>query len=173
MISELPWPETEIQEASSPTEIEQKSQNEFAKEIWSVVKVEEPFTREQHQHGCAVLNQTSSSLSVSGGSPQPPFPPPLKLLSVSNLVPCSLRTEKLPPGIISRENDVRPSFSFDLQPNLQDTSGPSPSLLLQALTMSNSNDVINLGMHRFIYFSFVPLLFSFFSFLQCRFLQFI
>ena len=149
MISELPWPETEIQEASSPTEIEQKSQNEFAKEIWSVVKVEEPFTREQHQHGCAVLNQTSSSLSVSGGSPQPPFPPPLKLLSVSNLVPCSLRTEKLPPGIISRENDVRPGFSFDLQPNLQDTSGPSPSLLLQALTMSNSNDVINLGMHFF------------------------
>ena len=165
MISELPWPETEIQETSSPTEIELKSQNEFAKEIWSVVKVEEQFTREQQQHGCAVLNQTSSVTSVSGGGPQPPFPPPLKLLSVS--VPCSLRTEKLPPGIISRENDVRPGFSFDLQPNLQDTSGPSPSLLLQALTMSNSNDVINLGMHRFILF-FLHLChsFSLFSFLR-------
>ena len=119
------------------------------------MKVEEQFTREQQQHGCAVLNQTSSVSSVSGGGPQPPFPPPLKLLSVSNLVPCSLRTEKLPPGIISRENDVRPGFSFDLQPNLQDTSGPSPSLLLQALTMSNSNDVINLGMHCFTFFFFI------------------
>ena len=161
MISELPWPETEIQETSmTSTGSGQKSQNEFAKEIWSVVKVEEQFTREQHQHGCAVLNQTSS---VSGGGPQPPFPPPLKLLSVSNLVPCSLRTEKLPPGIISRENDVRPGFSFDLQPNLQDTSGPSPSLLLQALTMSNSNDVINLGMQRFcfLFFCFFLLPFSF------------
>ena len=165
MISELPWPETEIQETSSPAEIELKSQNEFAKEIWSVVKVEEQFTREQHQHGCAVLNQASSGSSVSGGSPQPPFPPPLKLLSVSNLVPCSLRTEKLSPGIISRENDVRPGFSFDLQPNLEDTSGPSPSLLLQALTMSNSNDVINLGMHRG--FSFIcPINFLSFSFLR-------
>ena len=67
MISELPWPETEIQELTSPTEIELKSQNEFAKEIWSVVKVEEQFTREQQQHGCAVLNQTSSVSSVSGG----------------------------------------------------------------------------------------------------------
>ena len=162
MISELPWPETEIQEMSSPTKTEPKSQNEYAKEIWSVVKVDEQFTREQHQHGCAVLNQASASdTSVSGDGLQPPFPPPLKLLSVSNSVPCSPRTKKLPPGIISRENDVRPDFSFDLQPNLQDTCGPSPSLLLQALTMSNSNDVINLGM-RFLFFHFYFLLPSIF-----------
>lgn len=36
------------------------------------------------------------------------------------------------------------SFSFDKQPDLNDYSGPSPSIILQALTMSNANDGINL-----------------------------
>ncbi|XP_056646344.1 endoribonuclease Dcr-1 [Diorhabda sublineata] len=36
------------------------------------------------------------------------------------------------------------SFSFDEQPNLADHPGPSPNVLLQALTMSNANDGINL-----------------------------
>lgn len=35
-------------------------------------------------------------------------------------------------------------FSFDYQPKLKGHSGPSPSLILQALTMSNANDGINL-----------------------------
>ncbi|XP_051158648.1 endoribonuclease Dcr-1 isoform X2 [Leptopilina boulardi] len=35
-------------------------------------------------------------------------------------------------------------FSFDYQPILEGNSGPSPSLILQALTMSNANDGINL-----------------------------
>lgn len=35
-------------------------------------------------------------------------------------------------------------FSFDYQPELRGHSGPSPSLILQALTMSNANDGINL-----------------------------
>jgi endoribonuclease Dicer len=36
------------------------------------------------------------------------------------------------------------TFSFDYQPDLDGHSGPSPSLILQALTMSNANDGINL-----------------------------
>lgn len=36
------------------------------------------------------------------------------------------------------------SFSFDFQPDLNNHPGPSPSVLLQALTMSNANDGINL-----------------------------
>uniref|UniRef100_A0A6P7H6F8 ribonuclease III n=1 Tax=Diabrotica virgifera virgifera TaxID=50390 RepID=A0A6P7H6F8_DIAVI len=36
------------------------------------------------------------------------------------------------------------SFSFDKQPNLEEHPGPSPNVLLQALTMSNANDGINL-----------------------------
>ncbi|XP_053994558.1 endoribonuclease Dcr-1 isoform X1 [Hylaeus volcanicus] len=35
-------------------------------------------------------------------------------------------------------------FSFDFQPELKNHAGPSPSLILQALTMSNANDGINL-----------------------------
>ncbi|XP_014605688.1 PREDICTED: endoribonuclease Dcr-1 isoform X2 [Polistes canadensis] len=40
-----------------------------------------------------------------------------------------------------KNNDL---FSFDCQPELKDHPGPSPSLILQALTMSNANDGINL-----------------------------
>lgn len=36
------------------------------------------------------------------------------------------------------------NFSFDRQPNLNNHPGPSPSIILQALTMSNANDGINL-----------------------------
>jgi hypothetical protein len=36
------------------------------------------------------------------------------------------------------------SFSFDYQPDLTNHAGPSPNVLLQALTMSNANDGINL-----------------------------
>lgn len=35
-------------------------------------------------------------------------------------------------------------FSFDRQPDIQNHPGPSPSIILQALTMSNANDGINL-----------------------------
>lgn len=40
--------------------------------------------------------------------------------------------------------DTEKYFSFDRQPNLNDHPGPSPSIILQALTMSNANDGINL-----------------------------
>ena len=43
------------------------------------------------------------------------------------------------PGI-----DSDTGFSFDEQPQLENHTGPSPTLILQALTMSNSNDAINL-----------------------------
>ncbi|XP_014250997.1 endoribonuclease Dcr-1 [Cimex lectularius] len=42
------------------------------------------------------------------------------------------------------EDEVEFIFSFDKQPDLKGHPGPSPSLLLQALTMSNANDGINL-----------------------------
>lgn len=41
-------------------------------------------------------------------------------------------------------DDIIDSFSFDYQPDLTNHVGPSPSVLLQALTMSNANDGINL-----------------------------
>jgi endoribonuclease Dicer len=42
------------------------------------------------------------------------------------------------------DEDVIGKFSFDAQPDLQGHPGPSPSVILQALTMSNANDGINL-----------------------------
>ena len=49
------------------------------------------------------------------------------------------------PGVIPWPGiDPETPFSFDEQPELDSHPGPSPSLILQALTMSNSNDAINL-----------------------------
>ena len=49
------------------------------------------------------------------------------------------------PGVIPWPGiDPETQFSFDEQPELDSHPGPSPSLILQALTMSNSNDAINL-----------------------------
>lgn len=45
-----------------------------------------------------------------------------------------IASNKQPPG----------AFSFDEQPDLNAHPGPSPSIILQALTMSNANDGINL-----------------------------
>ena len=42
------------------------------------------------------------------------------------------------------EEDIINKFSFDAQPDLHGHPGPSPSVILQALTMSNANDGINL-----------------------------
>ncbi|XP_039288314.1 LOW QUALITY PROTEIN: endoribonuclease Dcr-1 [Nilaparvata lugens] len=41
-------------------------------------------------------------------------------------------------------DELTSGFSFDSQPALESHPGPSPSVLLQALTMSNANDGINL-----------------------------
>lgn len=43
-----------------------------------------------------------------------------------------------------RKMDKSDIFSFDYQPKLNGHPGPSPSIILQALTMSNANDGINL-----------------------------
>ena len=55
------------------------------------------------------------------------------------------------PKIVKKQNAIEvvrnqdaELFSFDSQPELKGHSGPSPSLILQALTMSNANDGINL-----------------------------
>ena len=69
-----------------------------------------------------------------------------------SVIPCDSKDENSPgkkdcptnKGVIPWESDIDFSFSFDLQPVLEDHTGPSPNLILQSLTMSNSNDAINL-----------------------------
>ncbi|KAL0276264.1 UNVERIFIED_CONTAM: hypothetical protein PYX00_003870 [Menopon gallinae] len=51
---------------------------------------------------------------------------------------------EIDPTRIDEFDDLDTNFSFDEQPNLKNHPGPSPSLILQALTMSNANDGINL-----------------------------
>ncbi|RXG55161.1 Endoribonuclease Dcr-1, partial [Armadillidium vulgare] len=48
------------------------------------------------------------------------------------------------PEVKLEENDKGEVFSFDRQPDLEIHAGPSPSIILQALTMSNANDGVNL-----------------------------
>lgn len=60
-----------------------------------------------------------------------------------------LETKPKPASVpITKENHalavMENGFSFDMQPNLSKHPGPSPSVILQALTMSNANDGINL-----------------------------
>ncbi|KAL9694828.1 hypothetical protein quinque_014113 [Culex quinquefasciatus] len=54
------------------------------------------------------------------------------------------RTLPSVPNVATAINDSLGEFSFDYQPDLTNHPGPSPSIILQALTMSNANDGINL-----------------------------
>ena len=125
MVADLPWNLNNLEDSGH-------SGSDF-KIDWTVVKVGEDFSKDNHLHQIAVY-ETEDKCD------------PLKL---PKLEICSERAkilpENLPKGVLPRESDIEVAFSFDLQPNLVETCGPSPSLLLQALTMSNSNDVINLG----------------------------
>ena len=58
------------------------------------------------------------------------------------------------------------SFSFDEQPDLENHSGPSPSVILQAFTMSSANDGINLERLETIGDSFLK--YSITSYLFCK-----
>lgn len=118
MVQDLPWDHLPSNDDKA----------DFDKE-WTIINVSDEFSRENRVHSC----------SMSVKSPN--------LYSLPSLDYASTEAVKSREncGVLPRTDDILPSFSFDLQPNLQDTCGPSPSLLLQALTMSNSNDVINLG----------------------------
>nr|ACC62400.2 ribonuclease III [Penaeus monodon] len=61
------------------------------------------------------------------------------------------------------------SFSFDFQPDLLNHPGPSPSVILQALTMSNANDGVNLERLETIGDSFLK--YAITTFLYCTYPQ--
>ena len=70
------------------------------------------------------------------------------------------------PGIIPWPDVDQTDVKFDYQPELSDHPGPSPSLILQALTMSNSNDAINLERLETIGDSFLK--YAITSYLYCQ-----
>lgn len=75
---------------------------------------------EQPESGCTAGQQTCDRLPVEVGD---------------------LKTEEDFDDFEQKDGN---EFSFDWQPSLKSHSGPSPSVLLQSLTMSNANDGINL-----------------------------
>ncbi|KAJ9599475.1 hypothetical protein L9F63_010045, partial [Diploptera punctata] len=92
-------------------------------------------------------NQHSSSTVKSSPQTSMPSPEPLTLnLSCKNhinIIKSSLNVSAK--NLQSdTDEDIISKFSFDAQPDLIGHPGPSPSVILQALTMSNANDGINL-----------------------------
>ena len=65
-------------------------------------------------------------------------------------IDCTSTLDSLMKSYVNKESTLYPVgedrtlFSFDHQPNLSGHYGPSPSIILQALTMSNANDGVNL-----------------------------
>uniref|UniRef100_A0A182JQF4 ribonuclease III n=1 Tax=Anopheles christyi TaxID=43041 RepID=A0A182JQF4_9DIPT len=68
-------------------------------------------------------------------------------------------------GVLSRAL-AEEAFSFDYQPDLSQHPGPSPAIILQALTMSNANDGINLERLETIGDSFLK--YAITTYLYCR-----
>ena len=67
----------------------------------------------------------------------------MTLAKNASVSPNSTESDRSPPTS-EDEASAGGGFSFDFQPDLEDHPGPSPALVLQSLTMSNSNDAINL-----------------------------
>lgn len=65
----------------------------------------------------------------------------------------------------SEDEAFKLKFKFDYQPELKGHPGPSPSVILQALTMSNANDGINLERHETIGDSYLK--FAITNYLYC------
>lgn len=64
-----------------------------------------------------------------------------EVLNKKDIVQPIKKNSNIPKFTYHSDNNL---FSFDFQPKLENHPGPSPSLILQALTMSNANDGINL-----------------------------
>ena len=148
MVSSQPWDLRNIDLNEPDLE---KGDLKFEKD-WSVIGVNEDFVRQTQSKP---ISQELSKETEEDRKNSRQIAIPLRLPILN--VPSSRWNDKeskdpLSCGVLPRDNDVIPSFSFDKQPNLVETVGPSPSLLLQSLTMSNSNDVINLGKLTAFYF---------------------
>ena len=101
-------------------------------DAWTFIKIEDNFDRNLPSKE---IKAPSRQISASLRLPLLDVPPDRVIND----------NKDLSFGVLFKDGDLIPTFSFDTQPDLKKTVGPSPSLLLQALTMSNSNDVINLG----------------------------
>ena len=91
----------------------------------------------------------------------------LSNLSLSPDLSCvKAKATERPPGVIPWPGIDQDQILFDEEHDLGSHPGPSPSLILQALTMSNSNDAINLERLETIGDSFLK--YAITSYLYCQ-----
>ncbi|CAL8072692.1 unnamed protein product [Orchesella dallaii] len=103
---------------------------------WNAVKDLEPRRQKKHEdENAASTNQSNSKYDEVFKNLTSSQPPTLFPESEQYRLSRSRKVQL-------RDNDK--SFSFDYQPSLNRHVGPSPCQILQALTMSNANDGLNL-----------------------------
>ncbi|XP_066967294.1 endoribonuclease Dcr-1-like [Macrobrachium rosenbergii] len=91
-------------------------------------------------------------------------------LTVNRTETLTISIQDIGAEISTWENDNNEiQFSFDFQPDLLNHPGPSPSVILQALTMSNANDGVNLERLETIGDSFLK--YAITTFLYCTYPQ--
>lgn len=80
-------------------------------------------------------------------NPNPHYEALLKLMTPTSppaMYPLSAEAIQRIENLKNQKKPKTGAFSFDYQPKLSSHTGPSPCVLLQALTMSNANDGLNL-----------------------------
>uniref|UniRef100_A0A0K2UZN8 ribonuclease III n=1 Tax=Lepeophtheirus salmonis TaxID=72036 RepID=A0A0K2UZN8_LEPSM len=155
MLSEVPWPEEQNEEAEDEEkDIEdQKSENEMDSIELEVIVLKEKDTFNRYgfpeKQSCVEYQKLEYDPEKNAVMDEKEvvetFMKDFNINNMDIMVPIDYPKDECEfTGVLPRDSDEEMSFSFDHQPELVSHPGPSPSIILQGLTMSNSNDAINL-----------------------------
>lgn len=143
------WTYTEKNEELSLTK-HKRAHYEFAKRKESDIMTDGTFI--SYSSEITIKRRNSSSCQIESEKPNYKYKDYIETV-VRRFTIEVLNRKLIEPFRVGRKEINKPSernylnndlFSFDYQPELRGHPGPSPSLILQALTMSNANDGINL-----------------------------
>ena len=136
MVADIPWdfkafiPDSVVEAENSPVE---PIVDECCTKYPKVLTKEEAFDRKKTTHRLNENSKNNTELQEEKNIELPPLE-----IDISQFTPSASQDEEK--GVIAQKSDRQLSFSFDDELSLENHDGPPPSLLLQALTMSNSND---------------------------------
>jgi len=165
MVNPLPWDPASLPGLAPP----QQEEEDGGETVVAVIRCDEPVsvTRPSQLINSSQSGEPYSQADVRPATPVLDRDSVLRHMGLApdlDLVQPGTAEE---PGVIPWPGiDPPTKFSFDEQPELTEHAGPSPSLILQALTMSNSNDAINLERLETIGDSFLK--YAITSFLFCQ-----
>ena len=144
MVESLPWVWEDLEVESEDFKVELKATKDRISSVNSfVLESSTVFDKVKPELQQTSVETTSSSRADNENELCQSFQDQLSL-GVANVVSDDQPVVRENHGVLKKSDDSEFSFSFDLQPDLATHEGPSPSLILQSLTMSNSNDAINL-----------------------------